>query len=349
MKNILRLCCSLLLLFTYGAWAGCALISGSTVQATDTLNLSDLLTSQDTHSETRAATWQAPVNCYVFILKSNNVHYISPLAQGYWIRFTDSAGSDRWIKLQTSDYTSMETYKNGRVVLNGADYSYVLTATLLNGDPGVTDTNYYTIASGGIATIVPMVIHNANLVGLTGQVPTMDEVARVVASGNWNNDYLGYQSLTVTFNPAQTTCHMPDQTVMLPRVSLNLLGQGFEDGSTAFTLPVSCANTLAGGATRPVNAWLSSADLVNGNQYIMRNGVSGSSGVGIALTTDSGSPVMLADPGNAARATSLLTLARGDVITDTAIEMHASYKIFDAASLSPGSVIATATLWFDYD
>ncbi|MFC0139731.1 fimbrial protein [Erwinia mallotivora] len=349
MNMRLRLCAALLLLCSSGAWAGCALKSGSTVQATDAINLSDLLTSQDSYTETRAGSWVIPVTCFALLINSNNVHYISPLANGYWIKFSDAAGTDRWLKLKTSNYLSPENYTNGDWVLNGATYLYTLTVTLLTEDPRITDSNYYTIASGNSATVVTMAQHNAHLTDLTGKVPTVDEVAQVVAAGSWSNNYLGYQSLTITFNPAETTCQMPDQTITLPSVSLNMLRTGLSDGRTAFTLPVSCSNTLAGVASRSVNARLSSTDLIGGNQQIMRNASSGSSGVGVALTTATGDPVTLSTTASAVGATSLFSLARGAAIVDPAIELYAAYKIFDAAALSPGTVIATATLWFDYD
>ncbi|MEW5288012.1 fimbrial protein [Erwinia papayae] len=349
MMNIrLRLCASLLLLCSSAAWAGCALKSGSTMQATDAINLSDLLTSQDSYTETRAGSWMIPITCYALFINSNNVHYISPLANGYWIKFSDASGADRWLKLSTSNYLSPENHTNGDWILNGSTYLYTLTVTLLTEDPGITDRNYYTIATGNSATVVTMALNNANL-DFTGKVPTVDEVAQVVAAGSWTNNYLGYQSLTITFNPAETTCQMPDQTITLPSVSLDMLRTGLTDGRTAFTLPVSCSNTLGGVASRSVNARLSSTDLIDSNQQIMRNASSGSSGVGVALTTATGDPVTLSTTAGADGATSLFSLARGTAIVDPTIELYAAYKIFDAAALSPGTVIATATLWFDYD
>lgn len=349
MMNIrLRLCAGVLLMCSSGSWAGCALKSGSTVQATDAINLSDLLTSQDSYTETRAGSWMIPITCYALFINSNNVHYISPLANGYWIKFSDASGTDRWLKLKTSNYLSPENHTNGDWILNGSTYLYTLTVTLLTEDPGITDSNYYSIASGNSATVVTMALNNANL-DFTGKVPTVDEVAQVVAAGSWTNNYLGYQSLTITFNPAETTCQMPDQTITLPSVSLDMLRTGLTDGRTAFTLPVSCSNTLGGVASRSVNARLFSTDLIDSNQQIMRNASSGSSGVGVALTTATGDPVTLSTTAGADGATSLFRLARGAAIVDPIIELYAAYKIFDASALSPGTVIATATLWFNYD
>jgi len=328
-----------------GVQAGCTLVSGSTVKANDSLNLSGLLTAQDSHSETRTATWSVPVTCYL-IFNSNAVHFVSPIQNGFWVKFVNAAGTARWIKLQTSGFIEKIDYENGDRTLQGSDFSYQLTATLLDSDPGVTDSKFYKVTDAGSAEIVTMVMHNANFIGST---PTVEQAAEVAASGNWNNDYLGYQSLTVTFNPAETTCEMPDQQVTLPRVSLNMLRNGIATDSTSFTLPISCSATLAGGATRSVNAWLYSADLVENSQQIMRNSRSSSQGVGIVLSDSAGKAVSLSGGTAAGEATSLLSITKGADIHASAINLNAAYKVFDPANLSPGSVVATATIYFDYD
>ncbi|RRZ92975.1 fimbrial protein [Erwinia sp. 198] len=334
-----------LLTVSTGVRAGCSLKSGSTVKANDSLNLSALLTMQDSHSETRTATWSVPVGCFA-VTNSNAVHYVSPVQNGFWVKFVNAAGAARWIKIQASGFTDLINYENGDRTLEGSAFSYQLTATLLDSDPGVTDSKYYKVVENGSVDIVTMVMHNANIFGST---PTVDQAAEVAASGNWNNDYLGYQSLTVTFSPAETTCEMPDQQVVLPRVSLNLLRSGIATDRTSFTLPVNCSATLAGGATRSVNAWLYSADLLENSQRIMRNGSSSSQGVGIVLSDSAGKAVSLSGGTAAGEATSLLSIAKGADIHASAINLNAAYKVFDPANLSPGSVVATATIYFDYD
>ncbi|WP_158784666.1 fimbrial protein [Pantoea sp. BAV 3049] len=338
----------LLLLAAFPAFvqAGCSLKSGSTVKATDTIDISTLLNTQSSYAETRTGTWTIPVGCFALTF-SNAVHFVSPIKNGFYVKFINVAGAARWVKFQTSGYTDVVNYGNGDTTLSGGNLSYTLTATLLPADPGVTDSKYYTVTQSGSASIVTMVLHNANIFGAT---PSEDTAAGVVASGSWNNDYLGYQSLTVTFNPKETTCEMPDQTVTMPRVSLTDLRDGRDVGRTAVELPVSCSNTLAGVATRAVNAWLTSADLVDSNKQIMRNNASSSSGVGIVLSTSAALPITLSDStASGTGATSLLTISSGAGINNSAINLNAAYKIYDQSNLRPGTVVATATLYFDYD
>lgn len=326
--------------------AGCILKNGSTVKATDSIDISTLLTTRSSYAETRTGSWQIPVSCFA-ITDSNIVHFVSPIKNGFYVKFTNTAGAARWIKFQTSDYEDSVDYVNGNVTLSGDDVSYTLTATLLAADPGITDRKYYEVTENGSATIVPMVLHNANIFGTT---PSEDTAAGVVASGSWNNDYLGYQSLTVTFKPQETTCEMPNQTVTMPRVSLTDLRDGRDDGRTAVELPVSCSNTLAGVATRAINAWLTSADLVDSNKQIMRNSASSSSGVGIVLSTSDALPITLSDSTTSGSgATSLLTIASGEEMNNSAINFNAAYKIYDPNHLRLGTVVATATLYFNYD
>lgn len=338
----------LLLLAAFPAFvqAGCSLKSGSTVKATDSIDISTLLTTQSSYAETRTGTWQIPVGCFALTF-SNAVHFVSPIKNGFYVKFTNVAGATRWIKFQTSGYTDVVNYGNGDTTLSGGNLSYTLTATLLAADPGITDSKYYTVTESGTATIVPMVLHNANIFGAT---PSVDTAAGVVASGSWNNDYLGYQSLTVTFKPQETTCEMPNQTVTLPRVSLTDLQDGRDDGRTAVELPISCSNTLAGVTTRAVSAWLTSTDLVDSNRQIMRNSSSSSSGVGIVLSTSAALPVTLSDSTTSGSgATSLLTISSGTGLKDSAINLSAAYKLYDKSSFRPGTVVATATLYFNYD
>lgn len=331
-------------LFPTAAQAGCSLVSGSTVQASETIDISDLLTLQSSAAQTRTATWEIPVNCYLFLIQQNKVHFVSPLGNGYWVNFVNAAGTSRWVKFQVGDYISTITYGNVSVILRGSDISYTLTATLLEGDPGIADGNFYQVTQNNSATLVPLVIHNANVVNT---VPDVNTAAAVVATGGWNNDYLGYQSLNVIFNPPETTCEMPDQRVELPEISLSALREGRENGSTVFTLPITCLNTLAGGATRAVKAWLTSGDLVDENRQIMRNSSSTSGGTGLTLSDSSGRPLTLAD--NLSEASAVLDIASGGDVNVTPPALSVAYKIYDPSALSPGSVVATATLYFNYD
>lgn len=330
-------------LFSPAVQAGCTLASGSTVQASETVDISELLTLQDSAAQNRTATWAVPVNCWA-ITNDNAVHFVSPLGNGYWVNFINAAGVSRWIKFQVGGYVTKLSYKNVNVTLLGDDASYTLTATLLASDPGVTDTNFHQVTQSNSVTLVPLLMHNANIFG---SVPDIDTAAATVANGSWTNDYLGYQSLNVIFNPPETTCEMPDQRVELPKVPLNALRQGWNTGSTVFTLPITCLNTLAGGATRAVKAWLTSADLVDENKQILRNSSSTAGGIGLTLSDSSGRTLTLAD--SLSEASSILDIASGGNVNVTPPALNVAYKIYDPAALSPGSVVATATLYFNYD
>ncbi|MGE9550748.1 fimbrial protein [Erwinia amylovora] len=333
--------------------AACNLKSGGTVKGSDSIDLSQMFISSGNISESRSATWSVPLTCYALL--ANYVNFVTPFpSSGYVVRFDNAAGNSRWVKFTVTNFASEANMGGGLLpvypTLNGSTLSYTLAATLLTTNPGVTDANNYQVVQGGTATLVPMVVTNINH-GSLASIPTSAQAAAVVASGSWNSSlYLAYQSLTVTFNPKETTCDMPDQTVTMPRVSLANLRDGSDDGHTSFQLPVSCSNTLAGLATRSVNAWLFSSDLVDSNKQIMRNSSSSSSGVGITLTTSSANPVTFSDSTSAGTgATSLMNIVSGGKVSGSTATLNAAYKIFDQSNLRPGSVVATATLYFNYD
>ncbi|WP_380181132.1 fimbrial protein [Kalamiella sp. sgz302252] len=331
----------MLLLHSSACWAGCSLISGSTVEATDTVDITELLTMQSSAAKRSAGTWEIPVNCWA-VIPPNEVNFISPLGNGYWVNFINAAGVSRWVKFQVSEFLSKLSYNNASPVLRGEDIAYTLTASLADGEPNVTDGNYYQVTHSNSVSLIPMVIYSTNRLG---SVPDIDKVAAVAASGSWDSSYLGYQSLRVTFNPAETTCEMPNQQVTLPRIPLSALREGQENGSTPFELPITCLNTLAGGATRSLSAWLSSADVIDDNRQIMRNSSSTSSGIGFILSDSRDQPLTLDD----SEASKVLEIASGGDINVAPPALKVAYKIYDPATLSPGSVVATATLYFNYD
>ncbi len=345
MKKIIII---LLSLMAPAAWADCVRVNGGSTPTlfSESLDLSSLFTTTDTATESRSTFANISLNCSTLVVGSSSVNYISPMANGYWVEYISPAGISRWVKFVVSDFISRQEYGPGNQTSTAV--SYTLTATLLPRAPGAVNANFSQSTTTGVATLTPLVLENTNW-GIFVQIPTVDQVAAIVASKAWTSKYLAYNELTVTFNPPETTCDMPDQNVHLPKVSLSDLKLGMDTGSTPVQLPVTCSNTLVNASTRGISAWLYSADIVDSNNLVMRNGSSTSSGIGIALKNSAGSDISLSAATTQNTATSILNIVRGGDSSNVVIDINAFYKIFDTQTASAGTVIATAMLYFNYE
>ncbi len=173
---------------------------------------------------------------------------------------------------------------------------------------------------------------------------------------SWSTSrYIAYEKLSVQFAPNQTTCNLThDMTVKLPAASLDRLTRNGEDTGTTFRLPIECSDALAGTtSTRNISAWLSSHDLLNDAESgtVIVNDDSTAGGVGIALKSlTTGQDIVISSGSSGSNATTLLELKAGDDIEKVNyISLNAYYKVYNAAALSAGDVIATAQIMFGYD
>ncbi|UYW72742.1 fimbrial protein [Pseudocitrobacter faecalis] len=163
------------------------------------------------------------------------------------------------------------------------------------------------------------------------------------------------KKLSIQFAPNQTTCNLThDMTVKLPAASLDRLARNGEDTGTTFRLPIECSDALAGTtSTRHISAWLSSHDLLNDatSGTVLINDDSTAGGVGISLKSlTTGQDIVISSGSSANNATTLLELKAGDDIEKVNyISLNAYYKVYNAAALSAGYIIATAQIMFGYD
>lgn len=164
---------------------------------------------------------------------------------------------------------------------------------------------------------------------------------------------------TITFSGAvsDTTCnvttgHGNDFTINLDPITSTQVGTTsgvITDGATAFTMAVSgCEGyTASNSAAQTLDIAFTGSNVSDDETYL-KNAIGTASGVGIAITSDSATPVAL----NTALSTGLTTTGDSDSGNHDAqgdITYYANYYNYGGANISTGSVITTATCTFSYE
>lgn len=323
--------------------------ASSAWRGTSAWDISSLLGSTTSVTNTMSVNWTGYMACPTVLWYSEGqVYYLSPIGNGFFVRFTDeNSGSQQWVK-----FTS-RLDENGRkniAGLNPISYpvesliplGYTLSAELVDGGAiniampniGVTTTGSFTIPVATAATKSTLKELDAQLAFNSAKWP----------GSNW----ITYQYVTVTYKPPVTTCSVPDQLLTLPNVSLHDLRNG-NSGDTNFSIPVNCSGNVANNATRAVNIRLYSPDIVEGTNAIIRNRASTSNGVGFQLFNPTTNVLRFTDAPDSA-STSLWAVAKGGALPegDTMV-IGARYKIFNAGNVSGGSVVGTVIAYAEYD
>jgi|GEM_PF-2366054 P pilus assembly protein, pilin FimA len=336
--------------------AGCPLFAGSSAYAattydctskassfstTQSIDLSKTFTSDSSYSFNITTDWAGIVGPCTG--KSSSLTFYSPLKTPYYINFVDEDGdTDVWMKITaTSDSSTVTAYPESEYYYPNKYQTGVSITTELVSNPGVSTSNYVTTTSGS-ATV---------LVSSLGMLMSNATIRTMWLNNTTNYSWVwSWQLLKINYNPNATTCSMPNQMVKLPVVGLSDLVSGTNTGKTKFTLPVSCS-TASLTSTSDISIWLTSNDIVDSSNKVLRNDESTSSGIGISLQDENGSDVVFSSSDAQESASTLLSISKGETISsvDSQIPLSASYSVYNTSDVEPGTVEATATLMFSYE
>lgn len=319
---------------------GCPTVSYLT--GNQTVDLSSAFTLSTTKQITVNTNWSGSVSCP---LANVVMWYRQPYTTPVYLHYTDSTtASGYWIKLTITATPKQVSLKNtGATTFNASSYPATLTITaeLVDAPVGTVDT--LTSATGSITTAVSLATSNSDVT---------ESDARTAALTNQFGFaiWMYLQKITFTFKPQATTCSAADKNVSLNKVSLSDLRSGTTDGSSAFTLDLSCNSGLFNTTTNPVKVWLSSNDIVDGESKVIRNSGSTAPGIGVALQTSDQQPVVFAGK-SGVEGTTLLSMKKGDKFANYNfnIPLTAHYRIYDSKTAGAGSVSATATVMFSWE
>ncbi len=324
-------------------------VAGSAWGGTSVWDISSLLGSTTSVTDTMSVNWAGYMACPMVLWYSQGqVYYLSPIGNGFFVKFTDeNSGGQQWIK-----FTS-RLDESGRKDINDLDIKsypveslmplgYTLSAELVDESAvNITTPNFGITTTGSFTIPVATAATKSTLKELDAQL--------AFVSANWSgSNWIAYQYVTVTYKPPITTCTVPDQLLTLPKVSLHDLRNG-NSGDTSFSIPVNCSGNVANNATRAVNIRLYSPDIVDGANAIIRNRASTSNGVGFQLFNPTTNVLRFTDVPDSA-STSLWAVAKGGALPegDTMV-IGARYKIFNAGNVSGGSVVGTVIAYAEYD
>lgn len=335
------------------------------------LNLSSEFTLSNEVTLSYTTSWAGTMWCSSDgVIVNDHVYFFTGLnSQPVYLKFVSSdADESYWIKI-TAEITgaTKDTVSGiiGSHSIGNYQTQYTLHAELLTSAPTGVD-NITKTTTNGVLTFIPAVMSGKGsgsdspiLSSKTYAWRAWSNMMADTARSGWDTDYfLAYEKITVQFEPKQTTCNMThDMTVKLPKAALNKLKQDGMANGADFTIPIKCAS-ISGitTATRGIKAWLSSNDLVenDSSNETMMNDESTARGVGIAIRSRSlaGSyeTVKLSSSTDMGSATQIMDIAKDESISDTQyIYLHAYYKVYDASSLTTGTVVATAQIMFGYD
>ncbi|MEO3992211.1 fimbrial protein [Pseudocitrobacter cyperus] len=333
------------------------------------LNLSKVFAQSSTYSVTYSTSWSGKMSC-TYGVGLDNVFYFTGFNNNpVYLHFSSSDGQEEyWIK--TTAQISGDTKEKvngiaGKHSISSYQTQYTVMFELLSSAPaGVSNMTKST--TSGVLSVIPAVMsghgdgsntYNCNILG--NKCSTYGENVwdyMINDTASWSTSrYIAYEKLSVQFAPNQTTCNLThDMTIKLPAASLDRLTRNGEDTGTTFRLPIECSDALAGTtSTRNINAWLSSHDILNDadSGTVIINDDSTAGGVGISLKSlSTGQDIVLSSGSSATNATTLLELKAGDNIEKVNyISLNAYYKVYNAAALTAGDVIATAQIMFGYD
>lgn len=333
------------------------------------INLSKAFTQSSTYSISYSTSWSGKMSC-TYGIGLDNVFYFTGFNNSpVYLHFSSSDGQEEyWIKTTaaiTGDTKEKVNGIAGKHSIASYQTQYTLVFELLSSPPsGVTNMTKST--SSGVLSVIPAVMSGHGDGSNTYDCNIWGNKCSTYGGNVWDymiNDteswstsrYIAYEKLSVQFAPNQTTCNLThDMTVKLPAASLDRLTRNGEDTGTTFRLPIECSDALAGTtSTRNISAWLSSHDLLNDAESgtVIVNDDSTAGGVGIALKSlTTGQDIVISSGSSGSNATTLLELKAGDDIEKVNyISLNAYYKVYNAAALSAGDVIATAQIMFGYD
>ncbi|GHD93992.1 hypothetical protein GCM10011445_23520 [Pseudocitrobacter faecalis] len=333
------------------------------------LNLSKVFAQSSTYSITYSTNWSGKMSCTYGIGLDNVFFFTGFNNSPVYLHFTSGDGQEEyWIKTTASITGDTKQKVNGIAGKHSiASYQtqYTLNFELLASAPsGVSNMTKST--TSGVLSVIPAVMsghgdgsntYDCNIWG--NKCSTYGENVwdyMINDTESWSTSrYIAYEKLSIQFAPNQTTCNLThDMTVKLPAASLDRLARNGEDTGTTFRLPIECSDALAGTtSTRHISAWLSSHDLLNDatSGTVLINDDSTAGGVGISLKSlTTGQDIVISSGSSANNATTLLELKAGDDIEKVNyISLNAYYKVYNAAALSAGDIIATAQIMFGYD
>ncbi|KEA53376.1 fimbrial protein [Mangrovibacter sp. MFB070] len=346
----------------------------SVAEADKSLNLSSAFVNSNVYEATYTTSWSGSMTCVygsvgIGSLMQDHLYFFTGFdSNPVYLHFSSSDGEDSyWIKV-TSEITGIQKVTvSGIVGIHSLGYQtqYTLRAELLTSAPSGVES-YTKSTTTGALSVIPAVMSGTGsgsdsplLSSKTYSYRAWSNMMANTSRRSWDTDYfLAYEKMTIQFEPKQTTCNMTrDLTVKLPPAPLSTLkAQGKANGAD-FTIPLKCGN-LAGvkTATRNIKAWLSSNDLVStdSSYQIMVNDETTAGGVGIAIRSrifmGDSEEVQISSSSDMENATQILDIEKDEDIQDTQyIYLHAYYKVYNAASLSTGTVVATAQIMFGYD
>lgn len=350
------------------------IFSKSVAESDKSLNLSSAFINSTVVERTYTTSWSGNMTCTygnvgIGGLLQDHLYYFTGFNNNpVYLNFNSTDGeSSYWIKITTEITGDTKITVNGIVGIHSLSYQtqYTLRAELLSSPPSGVASYTKTTTSGALS-VIPVVMSGTGsgtdsplLSSKTYAVRAWNNMMSDVERKSWETDYfLAYEKVIIQFEPKETTCNMThDMTIKLPPAPLKVLKTNGRANGADFTLPVKCGN-LAGvkTSTRNVKAWLSSNDLLStdSSSQIMVNDETTAGGVGIAIRSRSFmgdfEEVKISSSTSMENASQILDIARDDDITDTQyILLHAYYKVYDAAALSTGTVVATAQIMFGYD
>lgn len=320
-----------------------------------------------TTSKTFTTSWAGKMSCSYGTL-GDHIYFFSGLnGSPFYVIYQDNnTALTYWIKF----VVTVESSKSGVNGLGGThsissyQTSYTVTATLLTSQPAdLTASNSKQVTSG-VMNLVPAVSSGHGGadtgIGIINRTTYGQKALNYMISGTaasaWDTDnFLTFETLSVTYSPSQTTCEVQgDITVTLPPASYaRLVNNGSAPGKF-IAVPIECGNeSSVSTSTRKISAWLSSHDLITSGTTgtTMANDESSAEGVGIALRDHLGSVVTLSNGyvrGDGT--TELFEIAKGEKLdSDYTLYMEAFYQVYDKSSLRPGTIVATAQVMFTYD
>lgn len=361
-KNLfIWLLCCIYSISSPAAWAGllgdtCVPVSGIFNTTTtpyignDTINISDAFINADTYSVTLTTNWNGKMWC-TYGGVNDDVYYYSPMhdLETFYIGFSSStdetdATKTEWFRVAVSLNKNYQSV-NGLPGIHTLGYqsTYTLTFTPATNFNSSSDVGrWYRKTSTGSLIIVPVVA--------AGDKQDATNANSAWLNSSWGKGtWLSYQNLTITYQPNQTTCSIPDQTVNLPETSIDAIRNG-RASRRLFALSFSCGGTYNGVATRNVTSWFYSADIVSTDPYVLSNSSSTAQDVGIMITDYWGTPISLSNSQTSIQdAELLLDIEKGKTFdTSETAYPFATYAIY-GSNPQPGRISATATVIIKYD
>lgn len=314
--------------------ANAACSPSSTISSSTPLSISDGFNTTAEYDTTLNTNWSGHLTCTAGSVFGTTLYYQSALDGGYPVNFIDtSKGLDQVITFYAVPDSTSEWYwligEN-----NIGNTSYTLTAKL-----GNTSSNSVSeITSSGSVSLVTIAFTDSS-----------SYTAEWIRSNYTTNSAVkAYALVNVTFDPDATTCSISDQSFTLPSVTLAALRAG-DNVDTNFNLNIACQGALNSKVTRSADVRLYSNDLVDSNNYIIRNSSSTSSGIGFQLFSNAADPVVFSSSPDSG-STSLWAMTKGsDLQGSDNFTLGARYKIYAPSSTSGGSVVGTVIAYIDYD